>query len=208
MRRLIPAITAVLLTAACSSAATQAAKPAASPSPTPSTSAASPVASTPTPGQSPSPSAASPSPTGGPSGQPEVAIPASQLPYKPAAGAPALDNVTVNKTTADGCGIPADDSGNEAQLLNASLDGNVLITTFEISNPCPAQLSYDIDVTQAIGSATGIPGGPNVQTTTPVIQSGASISFNVNVDPKATLTTTQLQQLWVGVTHISRHAAS
>jgi hypothetical protein len=140
-------------------------------------------------------------------GQLAVAIPVGQLPYKAAAGAPALGDVTISKTGDDPCGIPSDDSGNEAQLLDAEKVGPVLVVTFEFSNPCANSLSYDITVTQAIGSETGPTGGPALQTTTPTIGPGQSISFKVNVDPKATLTPTQLQQLWVGVTRIGKHRA-
>jgi hypothetical protein len=79
--------------------------------------------------------------------------------------------------------------------------------TFEFTNPCTTALAYDFTVTQAIGSATGPAGGPNLQTTTSEIGPGKSISFKVNVDPKGTLTPAQLQQLWVGVTHITQHSA-
>jgi hypothetical protein len=212
MRRLIPAITAVLLTTACASTATQTATPpintALTLSPTPSASApTSPVASASTQSPKPAPTSATPTPSSSASTQLTVAIPAAQLPYKPAAGAPALDDVSIIKTAADSCAVPADDSGNEAQLLDAEMDVNVLIVTFEFSNPCAVPLRYDFDVTQAIGSETGPAGGPATQARTPVIQPGASISFKVNVDPNATLTPTQLQQLWVGVTHITKRPA-
>jgi hypothetical protein len=140
-------------------------------------------------------------------GQLAVAIPAGQLPYKPAAGLPALDDVSVSKTGGDPCGVAADDSGNEAQLLNAERVGNVLVVTFEFTNPCSAALSYDFAVTQAIGGATGASAGPAVHATSPAIPAGKSISFHVNVDPSSALTPTQLQQLWVGVTHIAKHSA-
>lgn len=198
MRRLIPAITAVLLTAACASTATHATKPPAS---SPSLSVAAPTQS-----QVPSPTSEAPSPSGAASPQLTVAIPASKLPYKPAAGAPALDDVSIIKTANNPCTVPADDSGNEAQLLDAEMDVNVLIVSFEFSNPCAAPLSYDFRVTQAIGSATGPSGGPAAEATTPAIQPGASISFHINVDPSSALTPTQLQQLWVGVTRITKAA--
>jgi cytoskeletal protein RodZ len=209
MRRLTMAITAVLLTTACASTATQAAKPPTSPSSSPTASAPSSPTSAPaaTPSPTPAPSSATPTPSSSATGQLTVAIPAAQLPYKPAAGAPALDDVSIAKTSSDSCAIPADDSGNEAQLLDAEMDVNVLITTFEFSNPCSTPLTYDFDVTQAIGSETGPTGGPDTQARTPVIQPGKSISFKVNVDPNASLTPTQLQQLWVGVTHITKAPA-
>ncbi|MFE2407129.1 hypothetical protein ACFXDE_02160 [Kitasatospora sp. NPDC059408] len=137
-------------------------------------------------------------------GQLEVAIPAARLPYKPAQGAPELDDVKVVKTAADPCGIPADDSGNEAQLLNARMDVNVMIVTFEFTNPCPVPVSYTFHVTQAIGSQTGPSGGPAVDATTSPIPPGKSISFNVNVDPSPKLTAAQVSRLWVGVTRIAK----
>ncbi|MGA5820803.1 hypothetical protein ACPC54_23420 [Kitasatospora sp. NPDC094028] len=137
-------------------------------------------------------------------GQSEVAIPAAQLPYKPAQGAPDLDDVKVVKTPADPCAIPADDSGNEAQLLDAHLHGKLVTVTFEFTNPCSAPVSYAFHVTQAFGSATGQPGGPGVDATTTPIPPGKSISFDVNVTPKSGLTTTQVSQLWMGVTRITK----
>jgi hypothetical protein len=212
MRRLIPALTAVLLTTACASTATHAANLPASTKPLPSSSpsasaATSPSATALTQSPTPSPTSASPAPSSSASGQLTVAIPAAQLPYKAAAGAPALDDVSIVKTSSDPCGVPADDSGNEAQLLDTELDVNVLIVTLEFTNPCPKPLSYDFVVTQAIGSATGPSGGPATQTSTSLIQPGRSISFHVNVDPNLSLTPAQLQQLWVGVTHITKARA-
>jgi hypothetical protein len=84
---------------------------------------------------------------------------------------------------------------------------NVLVVTFEFTNPCATVLAYDFTVTQAIGSATGTSAGAAVQATSPAIPAGKSISFHVNVDPSSALTPTQLQQLWVGVTHIGKHSA-
>ncbi|MGW2371656.1 hypothetical protein [Kitasatospora sp. NPDC001683] len=133
-----------------------------------------------------------------------MAVPAARLPYKPAEGAPALDDVEVMKTAADPCGIPADDSGNEAQLLNAQLDVNVVIVTFEFTNPCLTPVSYSFHVTQAIGSETGPSGGPGVDATTAPIQPGRSIKFDVNVVPRSTLTAAQVEQLWMGVTRIAK----
>ncbi|MFJ9771242.1 hypothetical protein ACIRVF_08355 [Kitasatospora sp. NPDC101157] len=127
-----------------------------------------------------------------------------RLPYKPAEGAPALDDVKILKTAADPCGIPADDSGNEAQLLDAHADVNVVIVTFEFTNPCQAPVRYSFHVTQAIGSATGSSGGPGVDATTAPIQPGRSIKFDVNVAPRSTLTTAQVEQLWMGVTRIAK----
>lgn len=211
MRRLIPAIAAVLLTTACASTAAHVEKPPAPASTGPSLT----VSASPSPSAAPAPPSPTqhasatdtPTPSSTTGAQTTVAVHAGALPYKPAAGAPALDDVSIRKTAADGCVVPADDSGNEAQLLNAELDGNVLIVTFEVTNPCPASLRYDLTVTQAIGSSTGPSGGPDARAVTPEIQPGASISFRVNVDPKSTLTPTELQQLWVGVTRISKEAA-
>jgi hypothetical protein len=208
MRRLIPAIAVVLLATACGSADT----PAAAPSPslaitTTVPAVASPTATAASGSPSFSPGVATPAPSRTAAGQLAVAIPAGQLPYKPAAGAPALDDVSITKSAADPCGIPADDSGNEAQLIDAEKVGPVLVVSFEFTNPCAASLAYDFTVTQAIGSATGPSGGPNLQTTTSEIGPQQSISFKVNVDPAATLTPAQLKQLWVGVTHIAKHSA-
>lgn len=147
---------------------------------------------------SPSPTTAAAKP------QLRVVVPASKLPYPAAQGAPALGDVSVLASAADPCGILADDSGNEGQLINAAMDGPVLIVTFEFTNPCKTALAYGFKVTQAIGSATGPSGGPSADTVTPPIQPGRSITFKVNMDPKATLTAAQLQQLWVGITHISK----
>lgn len=200
MRRTIPALAAVLLTAACASTAHTAAPagttPAAMPPSTPNSSAPSPS----------SPAATSPS-TSAEAG-PVVVIPAGKLPYKPAAGAPPLGDVSVLKTAADPCVIPADDSGNEGQLINAEMDVNVMIVTFEFTNPCTRPVTYDVDVTQALGSATGKPAGPPLHTTTQPIKPGGSDTLKVNLDPDPSLTPTQLQQLWVGITHISKGPAN
>lgn len=211
MRRLIPAIAAVLLTTACSSSATHAVKPPAPTSTSPSlTISASPspsvTAAPPSPTQQAS-ATTSPTPSSTTGAQTTVAVHTGALPYKPAPGAPALDDVSIRRTATDSCVVPADDSGNEAQLLNATMDGTVLIVTFEVTNPCPASLRYDLTVTQALGSSTGTSGGPDAQAVTPEIPPGASISFRVNVDPKPSLSRAQLQQLWVGVTRISKEAA-
>lgn len=208
MRRLIPAAVVLVAAVGCSSTG----KPAAAPSPslvitTTVPAVVSPAATGASTSPSPAASPASQAPSSAAAGPPAVAIPAGQLPYKPVPGAPALGDVSVTKSAADPCGIPADDSGNEAQLLNAERDVNVLIVTFEFTNPCTTPLSYDFTVTQAIGSATGPSGGPGLQTTTSTIEPGKSISFKVNVDPSAALTPAQLQQLWVGVTHIAKHMA-
>lgn len=187
--RAMPAIAAVLLTAACAST----------------TPAAAPTTSTPATSPSPTSTAApstSPSATSKP--QLVVAIPASKLPYKPAAGAPALGDVSIMKTAADPCVIPGDDSGNEGQLLDAQMDVTVLIVTFEFTNPCTKPLAYAFKVTQAIGSAAGPSGGDPTETTTQPIAPGQSVTLKVNVDPKATLTQAQLQQLWVGISHIAK----
>ncbi|MEU8920291.1 hypothetical protein AB0D10_05045 [Kitasatospora sp. NPDC048545] len=133
-----------------------------------------------------------------------MAIPAARLPYKPAQGAPDLDDVKVVKSAADPCAIPADDSGNEAQLLDARADAGVAIVTFEFTNPCTTPVRYAFHITQAIGSASGRPGGPGVDATTAPIGPGKSISINVNINPDPALTSSQLKQLWVGVTQITK----
>lgn len=194
--RAVPAIAAVLLTAACASTTPVAA---------PTTSAAATAGGQPTAGAAPSVSP-KPSPASPMAQKPQlrVAIPATKLPYKPVAGAPALGDVSVLTTSSDPCAIPGDDSGNEGQLINAEMDVNVLIVTFEFTDPCTKPLTYDFKVTQAIGSATGPSGGDPLETTTQPIAPGQSVTLKVNVDPKPSLTTAQLQQLWVGITHISK----
>lgn len=191
--RAVPAIAAVLLTAACAST---------SPTATPATSSSmAPTAAAPTAATSVS---ASPSPTVVQRPQLTVAIPVAKLPYQPVAGAPALGDVSILKTAADPCTIPANDSGNEGQLLNAQMNVTVLIVTFEFTNPCTKPLTYAFKVTQAIGSATGPSGGDPTETTTQSIAPGKSVTLKVNVDPKVSLTQAQLQQLWVGITHIAK----
>jgi hypothetical protein len=195
--RTLPAIGAVLLTAACASISR--------PGPTvsqPATDGAtqSPVTTTTTASAAPTQTAT----TGTKAGGRVVVIPASKLPYPAAQGAPTLGDVSILKTAGDPCAIPADDSGNEGQLINAELVGNVVVVTFEFTNPCAKPLSYAFKVIQAEGSATGPTGGDPVETTTPPIAPGKSITFKVNVDPKPGTTAAQLQQLWVGITHISK----
>jgi len=191
MRRLIPAAAVVLLTTVgCSS-----------PTSAPSASAPKPSSAPPSSDPTATTSSSPPAP------REQVAIPAAELPYKPVAGAPALDDVSIIKTASDPCTIAPDDSGDEAQLLNAQMDANVLIVTFEFTNPCASALTYHYTVTQAIGSANGPSGGPSTQAGSPVIQPGKSISFQVNVDPKPSLSTADLQRLWVGVTHITKTPA-
>lgn len=190
--RAVPAVAAVLFTAACAS-----------------TSAPGPTVSHPvTPATSPTGASVStaPSPTATTAAGPQlrVVVQAAKLPYPAAQGAPALGDVSVLTSAADPCGIPADDSGNEGQLINAEMVGPVVVVTFEVTNPCKSTLAYAFTVTQAIGSATGPSGGPAADTVTPPIQPGRSITFKVNMDPKPSLTAAQLQQLWVGITHISK----
>jgi hypothetical protein len=194
VRRAVPAIAAVALAAGCTTTTTTGPG-------IPVTAATSPQASV-TTRPAPPPSA-SPSPAAGP----RVAIQAAQLPYKPAAGMPALGNVSILRSAADPCTVPADDSGDEAQLINAELDVTVVIVTFEFTNPCATPLVYDFTATQAIGSAHGPTAGDPTQTTTPPIQPGQSITFRINDDPSPSLTSQQLQSLWIGITHISKEPA-
>lgn len=191
--RALPAIAATLLTAACSSTTATSGT-----APTPAT----PVASSPAAAV---PSAASASPSA-PAQKPQmhVVVPASKLPYPAAPGAPALNDVSVLKTAADPCAIPADDSGNEGQLINAALAGNVVVVTFEFTNPCAKPLTYAFKVIQAVGSATGPSGGDPAETVTQTIAPGQSVTMKVNMDPNASLTAAQLQQLWIGISHISK----
>ena len=211
MRRLAPAVLlALLAAAACASTAKPAAQPSASPALGGGTAGPTAVPGSAAASTEPSPSApasaAFAAPTPAPGSRTVVAVPAAKLPYPPAQGAPALDDVTIVKSNADPCGIPADNTGGEAQLIDAAAVANVVSVTFEVTNPCTVALSYDVTVTQAIGAGDGPLAGPELRTTTQEIPPGASAKFKATVDPKATLTPAQRQQLWVGVTHIAKHA--
>lgn len=120
---------------------------------------------------------------------------------------PALDDVKVSKTAQDTCGIPADDSGNEGQLLNVEWDVSVFVATFEFTNPCQQPLTYAVHVTEAFGSATGPSAGPGAQVDTQIIRPGQSVSFHFPVDPKPGLSTDDLKRIWLGITQITKHPA-
>ncbi|MFJ4201553.1 hypothetical protein ACIP2Y_18220 [Streptomyces sviceus] len=134
-----------------------------------------------------------------------VVIPAEKLPYKPEAGMPALDDVKVVKTAKDPCGIPADGSGQEAQLLGAAAAGpGTVDVSFSFSNPCSKSVVYGYKVTAAIGSAQGAPAGGGAEGTTQTIPAGKTVKVVVPVDVSAELTAEQQKQLWVGVTKIGK----
>ncbi|MFH9938544.1 hypothetical protein ACH4OT_04375 [Streptomyces murinus] len=192
MRRIILSATAVLLATACSSQAAD------TPTPAPSTPAAR--------------SSGSKGLTGGapkPHGKLVVAIPAAQLPYKPDAGMPALDDVRVIKTATDSCTIPADDSGEEVQLLGASDGGpGTVNVSFSFTNPCSKPVVYNYKVTAALGSAKGAQAGGGAEGTTRTIEPGKTVKAVVPVDVSEDLTPEQQKQLWVGCTEIGKQAPS
>lgn len=189
MRRTITAVAACLLLAGCSSAT---ASRTTAPTPAPSSGAATTTAAPP-----PHTAAAPPA-----TPQTVVGVRADRLPYLPAPGAPKLDDVTYQRTATNPCQIPADDSGNEAQLLDAQVDVNVLVVTYEFTNPCTKPLAYRYTLTEHLDSVHGrkIPGGSSGQS--PVIQPGKSIKFHFNADYDQSLSQAELQRLWIGVTHL------
>lgn len=148
--------------------------------------------------------------TGGvptPSGHPTLAIPATKLPYKPAPGMPALDDVKILKTAADPCAIPADDSGEEAQLLDAISGGpGTINVTFSFTNPCTKSVTYAYEVTTALDSAKGEQAGGGALGSTPAIPPGRTIKQTIPVDVSMELTPAQQKRLWVGVTQIGKQA--
>lgn len=190
MRRILIPVAAVLLASACTNN-------------TPSTPAAS------------SPSTASSSQAKGsiggaptPSGRLVAAIPVARLPYKPDPGMPALDPVKVLKTAADPCTIPADNSGEEAQLLGATAGGpGTVHVSFSFSNPCDKPVVYSYKVTAAIGSAKGKQAGGGGEGATRTIPPGQTIKVVVPVDVSQDLTPAQEKRLWVGCTEIGKQDA-
>lgn len=190
MRRITIPIAAVLLATACSSEAADRAQP--------STRTAAPAAS----------SSGPKGLTGGvptPRGRLVVAIPAAQLPYKPEAGMPALDDVKVIKTATDPCAIPADGSGQEAQLLGAVSGGpGTVNVSFSFTNPCPKPVAYSYKVSAAIGSETGEQAGGGGLGTTQEIAPGRTVKEVVPVDVSQELTPAQQKKLWVGITEIGK----
>lgn len=148
--------------------------------------------------------------TGGvpkPSGRPVLAIPAAKLPYKPDPGMPALNDVKILKTAADPCAIPADGSGEEAQLLGAISGGpGTINVTFSFTNPCTKPVTYDYEVTAALDSAKGERAGGGALGSTPTIPPGRTIKRTISVDVSMELTPAQQKRLWVGVTQIGKQA--
>lgn len=146
--------------------------------------------------------------TGGvptPSGSLTVDIPKEKLPYKPEAGMPALDDVKVVKTAADPCGIPADGSGQQAQLLGAVSGGpRTVNVTYSFTNPCSRPLMYEYELTAAIGGPTGEQAGGGAQGATQKIEPGQTVKQVVPVDVDDDLTAAQQAKLWVGVTKIGK----
>ncbi|MDV9168739.1 hypothetical protein R6V09_01095 [Streptomyces sp. W16] len=191
VRRTILAIAAIgLLTTACSTGAADKPQSASRPTATAATSSGAKglVGGAPTP-----------------SGKLVVAIPAAKLPYKPDAGIPSLDDVKILKTASDPCTLPADNSGEEVQLLGASNGGpGTLNITFSFSNPCakPVVLSYK--VTSAIGSATGEQAGGGSEGTTVELKPGQTVKQTIPVDVSEDLTPAQQKRLWVGCTEVGK----
>ena len=148
--------------------------------------------------------------TGGvptPSGHPVLAIPATKLPYKPDSGMPALGDVKILKTAADPCAIPADDSGQEAQLLGATSGGpGTINVTFTFTNPCTKPVTYDYKVTTALDNAKGEQAGAGALGSTPTSPPGRTIKRTIPVDVSTELTPAQQKRLWVGVTQIGKQA--
>lgn len=142
-----------------------------------------------------------------PSGHLTLAIPAAKLPYKPAPGMPALNDVKILKTATDPCAIPADDSGEEAQLLDAITGGpDTINVTFSFTNPCTKPVTYDYKVTTALDSAKGEQAGGGALGSTPAIPPGRTIKRTIPVDVSMELTPAQQKRLWVGVTQIGKQA--
>ena len=140
-----------------------------------------------------------------PSGKLVVAIPAAQLPYKPDTGMPALDDVRVLKTAKDPCTLPADDSGNEVQLLGASNGGpGTLEVTFGFTNPCAKPIVLSYKVTAAIGSAKGEQAGGGAEGTTTTLKPGQTVKQTIPVDVSEELTAAQQKRLWVGCTEVGK----
>ncbi|MGW6924478.1 hypothetical protein ACWGA9_24855 [Streptomyces sp. NPDC054950] len=192
MRRILAPISAVLLASACTSgSATKPHTDASTPSTTASSDAKG-LIGVPTP-----------------TGRLVVAIPADRLPYLPEAGMPELDDVKVLKSAADPCGIPADGSGQQAQLLGAIAGGpGTVMVTYSFTNPCGEPLAYSYKLSAAIGSEDGEQAGGGAEGTTQVIEPGQTVKEVVPVDVSEDLTPEQQQKLWVGVTNIGKQASA
>ncbi|MCX4858954.1 hypothetical protein [Streptomyces canus] len=191
MRRILIPVAAILLASSCTSGPTD--SPRSSDRATASPSAASSGAKGLTGGV----------PT--PSGSLTVAISKEKLPYKPEAGMPALDDVKVVKTAADPCGIPADGSGQQAQLLGAVTGGpRTVNVTYSFTNPCAKPVMYEYELTVAIGGPDGEQAGGGAQGATQKIEPGETVKQVVPVDVDDDLTAAQQAKLWVGVTKIGK----
>lgn len=140
-----------------------------------------------------------------PSGKLVVAIPAAQLPYKPDSGMPALDDVRVIKAAKDPCTLPADNSGEEVQLLGAAAGGpGTLNITFSFTNPCAKPIVLSYKVTAALGSATGEQAGGGSEGTTATLKPGQTVKQTIPVDVSEELTPAQRKRLWVGCTEVGK----
>lgn len=192
MRRILIPVAAVLLASACTSDPADSAQPDGQPS-----------ASTPATASSSAKGLTGGVPT--PSGSLAVVIPKEKLPFKPEAGMPALDDVKVVKTASDPCGIPADGSGQQAQLLGAVTGGpRTINVTYMFTNACADPLVYEYELTVAIGGPEGEQAGGGGLGTTRKIEPGESVKEVVPVDVDDDLTPEQQAKLWVGVTKIGK----
>lgn len=189
MRRILMPIAAVLLTTACTRQAPV--TPPASSDPTTSSASS---------GQKGNIGGAT-----SPRGRLVVAIPAERLPYKPEAGMPALDDVKVIKTAKDPCTLPADNSGEQVQLLGASNGGpGTVNVTFSFTNPCSTPVLLAYKVTAAIGSRTGEQAGGGAEGATGRIRPGQTVKQTIPVDVSEDLTDAQQERLWVGCTKVGK----
>ncbi|MFE2828473.1 hypothetical protein [Streptomyces sp. NPDC059271] len=190
MRRTVLPVTALLLATACTSQAPV----------TPPVSSA-PATSTPASSEGKGNIDGAPSPRG----RLVVAIPAARLPYKPDAGIPPLDDVKVIETAKDPCTLPADNSGEQVQLLGASNGGpGTVNVTFSFSNPCSKPVLLAYRVTAAIGSRTGEQAGGGAEGATARIRPGQTVKQTIPVDVSEDLTPAQQERLWVGCTKVGK----
>lgn len=191
---LIPAVLTVLLTAACGNTGTS--HPVAEPSHSTDASMSSAPSSSPRGHTGPIPA---------PSGTPRTVIVSAKLPFKPAAGMPALSDVKVTVASGDACSIPPDDSGDEAQLIGAVLGGpRTVNATFEFTNPCTTAVTYSYKITTALDGPHGAQAGGGAVGTTSSIKPGQSIKDILGVDVDYNLTAAQQKRLWLGCTQIGK----
>lgn len=189
MRRILVPIAAVLLASACTSQA-----------PVTPPASSDPTASSESSGQKGNIGGAT-----SPRGRLVVAIPAERLPYKPEAGMPALDDVKVIKTAKDPCTLPADNSGEQVQLLGASNGGpGTVNVTFSFTNPCSKPVLLAYKVSAAIGSRTGEQAGGGAEGATARIRPGQTVKQTIPVDVSEDLTDAQQERLWVGCTEVGK----